>query len=300
LLESGVYEHLLEDPTAVVKMKLQEIHAKHKTVRPTDLARASLRIDMVFLRITNWGISLRPTVISIGFPCYVTTCFHHRTLSPLVRKSESFVKNSGDFIYCWGLGTAINSVVSCLTSVPGDIALQVVISKPRNEGSKSSRNCWKFVWEMPTFMWQKYGVDMGNPYPLSLATNCRVYVCHYRRGLDWWLDLLTTYAHDSELHAFTTPSLISTIHKSPQHPLWLPACCVFISRSQATASNSGDRLRNDLSHLGSLRSLIYFVIEMSPKSAIHFLDVTIMRSGSALTTAVSKKGFTLRATSVPV
>jgi hypothetical protein len=38
-----------------------------------------------------------------------------------------------------------------------------------------------------------------------------------RRGLDWIFDLLTTYTHDSELQAITEPSLISTIHKSPQH-----------------------------------------------------------------------------------
>jgi hypothetical protein len=33
--------------------------------------------------------------------------------------------------------------------------------------------------------------------------------------------LLITYTHDSELQAITTPLLISTIHRSPQHPLSL-------------------------------------------------------------------------------
>jgi hypothetical protein len=42
-----------------------------------------------------------------------------------------------------------------------------------------------------------------------------------REGLDWWMDLLTTYTHDSELQAITAPPLISTIHKSPQHLLSL-------------------------------------------------------------------------------
>jgi hypothetical protein len=45
--------------------------------------------------------------------------------------------------------------------------------------------------------------------------------CDCRQGLDWWIDLFTTYTHDSELHAITAPPLISTIHKSPQHPLSL-------------------------------------------------------------------------------
>jgi hypothetical protein len=55
------------------------------------------------------------------------------------------------------------------------------------------------------------------------------------------MDSLTTYTHGSELQAITAPPLILTIHKSPKHPLSLfPACCVFTSRSLATASNSGD------------------------------------------------------------
>jgi hypothetical protein len=35
------------------------------------------------------------------------------------------------------------------------------------------------------------------------------------------MDSLTTCTHNSELQVITVPSLISTIHKSPQHPLSL-------------------------------------------------------------------------------
>jgi hypothetical protein len=60
-------------------------------------------------------------------------------------------------------------------------------------------------------------------------------------GMDFWMDLLTTYAHQSELQVITALSLISTLYKSLQHRLNLfPACRVFISLSLATASNSGD------------------------------------------------------------
>jgi hypothetical protein len=66
-------------------------------------------------------------------------------------------------------------------------------------------------------------------------------MCDYRRGFDWWIDLLTTYTHDSDLQTITAPLLISTIHKSLQHPLsLLPACCVFFSLSLAMASSSED------------------------------------------------------------
>jgi hypothetical protein len=37
--------------------------------------------------------------------------------------------------------------------------------------------------------------------------------------LNWILDLLTTYTHDSELQAITALPLISTVHKSQQLPL---------------------------------------------------------------------------------
>jgi hypothetical protein len=61
-------------------------------------------------------------------------------------------------------------------------------------------------------------------------------------GFDWCLYLFTTWTpQDSELQVITAPPLLSTIHKSPQHPLRnVPACCVFVSHSLATASNSGD------------------------------------------------------------
>jgi hypothetical protein len=50
-----------------------------------------------------------------------------------------------------------------------------------------------------------------------------------------------TCTHHSELQVTTAPPLISTIHKSPQHPLSLfPAHCVFTRRFLVTDFNSGD------------------------------------------------------------
>jgi hypothetical protein len=46
--------------------------------------------------------------------------------------------------------------------------------------------------------------------------------------------------HDSELQVITAPPLISTIHKSPWHPLSLFEPAVFTSRSLAKTSNSED------------------------------------------------------------
>jgi hypothetical protein len=65
-----------------------------------------------------------------------------------------------------------------------------------------------------------------------------MYVCDYRRGMDWILDLLTQHATTINYSA------IADLHKSqitraPAKPFF-PGCCVFNSRSLATASNSED------------------------------------------------------------
>jgi hypothetical protein len=49
------------------------------------------------------------------------------------------------------------------------------------------------------------------------------------------MDLLTTLTQDSELQVITAPPLITTAPAKP-----FPACCVFTSRSLATASISGN------------------------------------------------------------
>jgi hypothetical protein len=60
-----------------------------------------------------------------------------------------------------------------------------------------------------------------------------------RRVMGWWMDLLTTYIHHSELQVITTLLQMSTLHKS-LYATPFPACSVFTSHSLVTASNSRD------------------------------------------------------------
>jgi hypothetical protein len=76
---------------------------------------------------------------------------------------------------------------------------------------------------------------------LQMQAYSHVYVCDCRRGLDWILDLMTNYTHDSEPQVIRAPTLVSTVHKSAPAKSF-PACCVFTSRSLVTATNSGDSL----------------------------------------------------------
>jgi hypothetical protein len=81
--------------------------------------------------------------------------------------------------------------------------------------------------------------NQGN-FPLC----CGIFACNvllrfrgdYRRGLDWWVDLLTTYTYNSELQVITALSLICTLYES-LHPKCSPTCNVLTSRCLVTNIN---------------------------------------------------------------
>jgi hypothetical protein len=68
--------------------------------------------------------------------------------------------------------------------------------------------------------------------------------------LDWILDLLTTYTHNSELQVIIASSLISRAFAKS-----FPACSVFTRRSLVRASNSGDSSASALKSF--LHSFLY-------------------------------------------
>jgi hypothetical protein len=84
-------------------------------------------------------------------------------------------------------------------------------------------------------------ISLSHRHPsLRFLTYCHNLGCNCGWGMDWSMDLLTTCTLHSELQLITMLLLISTIHKLPQHPLSIFQPAVFISRSLATAYNSGD------------------------------------------------------------
>jgi hypothetical protein len=88
----------------------------------------------------------------------------------------------------------------------GDIFLRNVRLSPKLHGAKSQKVI-HFV--------------ISKLFQVVHTVLSRIYVCDYRRGLNWWMDLLTTYTHNSEPQVITAPSLIPTILKLPKHPLSL-------------------------------------------------------------------------------
>jgi hypothetical protein len=81
------------------------------------------------------------------FPCYALAGFLHKILSPLARKSESFVKNSRYFVQLLksvnlqSLGTLVSfDAVNLFTDVPVDEALQVIRNNLHNGDTLTERS----------------------------------------------------------------------------------------------------------------------------------------------------------------
>jgi hypothetical protein len=190
LLGSGIYEPLPKVPTAMVERRVQKLLSKHKTLLPTETKHEltpyhSQHPHLYGLpTIHKPGIPLRPIVSSIGSPCYALAGFLHKILSPLARKSESFVKNSGHFIQLLksvnlqSLDTVVSfDVVSLFTNAPVDEALQVIRNKLHNNNTLAKpavlqvkaimellEVCLKTTYFQvdDKFFQQKYGMAMGS------------------------------------------------------------------------------------------------------------------------------------------
>jgi hypothetical protein len=133
--------------------KVQKLHSKHNTALPTDPKHKLIPYNSKppplhgLPKIHKHNIPLRPTVSSIGSPCYALAGFIHEILSPLAGKLASFVKNLGHFLQLLksvnllSLNILVSyNVVSLFTNVPIDEALQVIRNKLHNDDTLAERS----------------------------------------------------------------------------------------------------------------------------------------------------------------
>jgi hypothetical protein len=111
ILESEVYEHLPEDPTAKIESRIEKLLSKHKTTLPNYLKCKVTPYHgkpphlYGLPKVHKPEIPLRPIVSSIDSPCYALAGLLHNILSSLTGKSGYFIKNSGHFIQLLSLLT---------------------------------------------------------------------------------------------------------------------------------------------------------------------------------------------------
>jgi hypothetical protein len=116
-----------------------------------------------------------------------------------------------------------------------NIRFRVGIRQPTDMYSRTA-----FTLILTPHMYTKVGViKIQRPMSSNNSVTC---MCDYRRGLDWWMELLTTYTHESQIRT-SNYNATANLHKSSQHRLRIFQPAVFTSRSLATASNSGDSSR---------------------------------------------------------
>jgi hypothetical protein len=139
-------------------------------------------------------------------PSHCLAAVGRSTDSPLIRNGPRR-KRRGQQFFCVSCkhvaaGTFLPS--RCLVPLRG---LQITATAPPRH-----RRFWG-----GGFM--KYAIEMGSGAMMYILSHS---ICVTVDGVwigDWIL--LTTHTHDWELQAVTAPPLISTVHKSPQHPLSL-------------------------------------------------------------------------------
>jgi hypothetical protein len=76
---------------------------------------------------------------------------------------------------------------------------------------------------LPSFLYTR------DPFINDYAGTLSRFRVWHRRGMDWWMDFLTTYTHHSELRVIKMLSLISTIYNSQQRPLTFFYSLLYVS-----------------------------------------------------------------------
>ena len=227
-------------------------------------------------KIHKPGTPLRPIVSSIGSATYYLAKELTTIISPLVGNTNSYVKDSGDFVQKIKRiqvndDTLLVSfdVVQLFTKVPIEETLIVIKNKlsglPTQLTSLRAETVIELLHLYLTstyFMWngqiyeQTEGAAMVNPLSPVIAN---IFMEHFE-----------------EL-------AISTFPVKPE--TWLR----YVDDTFVTWKAGKDKLEEFLNHLNSLRSSISFTMELEEDGQLPFLDVLVKRRGGGLSTTVFRK-----------
>ena len=154
LQDQNTYEPLKKDPTNNYKTKLIAILRKwksEKTISDSLYHRLYPTSDLParfygLPKVHKSNIPLRPIVSSIGNITYNIARFLTQVLSPLVGKTEHFIKNSKDFVEKIrhlevppGRKMISYDVTALFTSIPVDKAIKVIEERLRKDSSLRQR-----------------------------------------------------------------------------------------------------------------------------------------------------------------
>lgn len=204
-------------------------------------------------KIHKEGVPLRPIVNTIGSPTYELAKYVAKILKPLVGNTDSFIKDSQDFVNLIKNERLEHDdilvsfdVVSLFTKIPLDEAIQVIKDITDPGTAKLAEICLRstvFTFQ-GIFYEQTSGVAMGSPLSPIVA------------------NLYMEYFEKKALDSY------------PLKPAWWKR---FVDDTNIKWTHGKAELDKFFIHLNSISPEIKFTMELEEKKSIPFLDVLIMR-----------------------
>jgi hypothetical protein len=207
-------------------------------------------------KIHKEDIPLRPIVNTIGSPTYELAKHVAKILSPLVGHTDSFIKDSNDFIKIIKnekirpQDTLISfDVVSLFTKIPLNEAIQIIKEVTDPETANLAEICLRstFFSYQGEFYEQTCGVAMGSPLSPIVA------------------NLFMENFEKRALDSFPLKPLRWKRYVDDTNVLW---------------PHGKEELQNFLQHLNNISEEIKFTMELEENDNIPFLDVLIKRKSN--------------------
>jgi len=204
-------------------------------------------------KIHKEGVPLRPIVNTIGSPTYELAKYVAKILRPLVGNTDSFIKDSQDFVNLIRNENLEHDdilvsfdVVSLFTKIPLDEAIQVIKEVADAGTAKLAEICLRstvFTFQ-GVFYEQTSGVAMGSPLSPIVA------------------NLYMEYFEKKALNSY------------PLKPAWWKR---FVDDTNIKWTHGKAELEKFFTHLNSISPDIKFTMELEENKSIPFLDVLIIR-----------------------
>jgi len=204
-------------------------------------------------KIHKEGVPLRPIVNTIGSPTYELAKYVAKILKPLVSNTDSFIKDSSDFVKLIRNKRvdkddilASFDVVSLFTTIPLDEAVHVIKMATDPGTAKLAEICLRstFFSFQDHYYEQISGVAMGSSLSPIVAN---LYMEHFER------------------------KALDSFHLKPA---WWKR---FVDDTNLNWTHGKAELEKFFNHLNSISSEIKFTMELEENGKIPFLDVLINR-----------------------
>ena len=286
LLKGKDYTRIKRNPTATIEKKVKDtlIRLERNSSLPTPLRKRltpqQSKCPQIYglPKVHKAGIPLRPIVSTIGSPTYQLAKELCRILSPIVGKTNSYIRNSSHFveriseIELQEVDRLVSfDVKSLFTMVPIDDSLRIIRDRLVVDDTLDERTtltideicdltnlCLRstFFRFNDCFYEQKDGTAMGSPLSPVVAN---------------------IFMEDFEGTALVTCDL------PPK--LWLR----YVDDTFVVWQHGENHLGEFLEHLNGLHTRIDFTMEEEVSGKLPFLDVLVERKDNRLTTDIYRK-----------